>query len=677
MRRFYAIIAAILLLVFFLGSIVLADSPMETIPVTPPPPEPVTVELDPLDTQAIVVEAASDDCTTAPDLGFVYDSILQVGGITDVSGYSTAASDPVLACMSGSPPNPKGYRSAWYQFVAPADGHIIIKAATNTDYKRNYDTAIAIYRDDSLTANTCSDLVAVGCNDDSNGFLSEAKAQVVAGETYLVEVVDRNLAAPGQVLLNLEAILEPSPSWEAVANPLINPLTRHSVVISGTFAYVLGGEFFSQRNGNARRYDTTTNSWTNLAFFPAGQTPNGSGYENTDAIIVKDEIHFPTGGVGVTSEFDGTHWVYDITEDSWLTMSQLGGPLLNWGATAAGKPVGYNQLVSFESGTQTGFYVVGGLTGPFLGDPSQVNPTTTFYRFLDTGISKSWQLTLLQMTRPRYAHVAERIGNFICVVGGLSVDAGTNVIITDGECYDENSGVWLPNIADMNTPRYLAGSAVGPGGQWVVFGGLNAQGEYVSTIEVYDFDDGEWLEFAPQFNIDSPPLAWPRGDFVNNTLWLFGGEQQGAIPVSLVQKKEFPSPTISISATDTIHMPVINNQFSFPEDSPERATIITPNISVQGTFDGVGDVYELYLFNWDGGQYTITLSNIPSGSDYDFLLYNTNKTFLAAGQNIGQANENLTGDLPEGSYYLIVARSAPPPSQPPDGQPFTLLVSKP
>lgn len=679
MRRFFLLIGLFGLIALSLASLASAGVHTSTIPVTPPspdPPEPLELELDLLSPQAISADPAADECAAASELTFVYDSILQSGGVTDVSSYSTSASDPLLSCMTGSPPTLQGFRSAWYRFTAPVDGRVTVRAATNVDYKRNYDTVIAIYRDDSSTPGACGTLTQVACNDDFDALLSKATANVEAGETYLVEVVDRLLAVPGRVELNLEATLDPAPTWKTVAsqNQLINPLTRHAVVISGTEAYVMGGTTNVNRNGRFRKYDLAGGVWTDLATWKAGNVASGSGYANTDAVIVKDQIHIPAGGVGAGANYDGAHWVYSITDNTWQTLVERGGPQLDWGSSGAGAPVGYTQLVEYQSGSQTGYYMVGGLTGNFLGDPAQVNPTNIFYRYLDTGISRSWQVSLPQMSRSRYAHVAERIGNFICVVGGLTVSGSSNVIITDGECYDEGSGSWLPNVNDMITPRYLAGSAVGPGGQWYVFGGISAAGEYVSTIEVYDFATGQWSEMPPQFDIDAPSLAWMRGDFVGSTLWLFGGEQQGSIPVPLIQSKSFPTPFIPISVTGQIYMPLINHVFAQPKDSPLGAPLLQLGVPVHDTFEGFGDVYQVYRVNWGGGNINLSLTDVPHGSDYDLLLFTANKVLFASSQNIGTQNELIAGDLTAGSYFVMVARAAPPPSQHPSSRPYRLLL---
>ena len=81
--------------------------------------------------------------------------ILELGSPTDVSLFTESASDPDLSsCIAGSSTNSTGYRTAWFKVVAPINGYMKVETATNSDYKRNYDTVVAVYLD-SLGDNWC------------------------------------------------------------------------------------------------------------------------------------------------------------------------------------------------------------------------------------------------------------------------------------------------------------------------------------------------------------------------------------------------------------------------------------------------------------------------------------------------------------------------------------------
>ncbi len=683
MRRTAVFLVGLTALVLLLAPWATAAPAARSVPVTPPAPLPaggVPVVLEPA-TPADIQTQAADACLAAAELEFQYDQVLKVGGVTDVSGFGREPGDPNLsACFFEQPSNPAGYRSAWYKFTAPVGGTLVVKTGSNADYRRNYDTTVAIFEDLGVTPDTCTDLALRGCNDDAHGILSEATARIEGGRTYYVEVVDRVLATTGQVQLNVEATILPDPTWNTTTTLMPEPLSRHAVVISGTRAFILGGETRAGtapiRTGNTWRYETTTNEWFLLADLKIGQTSNGEGYANTDAVRMGNEIHYVSGSIGSPTEYEGQHWIYSIPGNSWSR-----GLDVNWAASPAGKPVGYSELVEYQSGSQTGFYLVGGLTGRFLAaDPSMVGASDIFYRYVDTGASKVWQ-ALPPMTRARYAQTAAAINNLVCVVGGLTTGLNgsgqlENQLIFDGECYNTLTGSWQPNVGSLNHPRYMAGSAVGPDGRWYVFGGVDQFGNYVPFVEVHDFVTATWEVLPANFNVDQPPLAWTRGGFVGDTLWLFGGEQQGnptAVPVPLVQYKKFPRVS-SFTGTKFTYFPFLQLGGAAAGKTPATAERLTVGLPAQGSFEGIGDVYDVFSFAWPGGQFTGTLTNIPFGSDYDLILLDSRKNFMAASQLIGSSPELMFGPLNPGFYYLLVARSSPPPSSPPDTRPYTIEV---
>jgi len=135
--------------------------------------------------------------------------------------------DPILTCTFGTPPGPRdgqGYRTVWYQFTAPDNGYVTIETLPNADYRQNYDTIVAIY-----AGNDCGDLTQqLACNDDDNGFLSTAQAQVIAGQVYLVEVADWQFGIDSTKVLNIRSTFSlPDSRWEQV-DQLEKPRSRHA-----------------------------------------------------------------------------------------------------------------------------------------------------------------------------------------------------------------------------------------------------------------------------------------------------------------------------------------------------------------------------------------------------------------------------------------------------------------
>ena len=631
-----------------------------------------------------LLSIGNDSCNGAGTFNLLYDGerVPIEGSETNVSNFTSDPADPTMRCIGPDASRLTGYRSAWFRVVAPADGILTVRSVTDQDHKRNYDTVIQVYADLSdptdSTSLACENLSYLGCNDDHYALLSSVNVPVVDGQTYYIEVVDRNIASSGNVILNLELELTPAEGWLTAGNSMPKRLSRHSVVIdngaagslSDDFAYIIAGQTTlgsaAVRTGETWRYNPRSDSWQALAEMPAARTVDGVGYSNTDAVLLGDDIHLVSGFVGVEDDYDGTHWTYNIPSNVWSTVTN---PRLDWStamtttASGVGEPVGYSELTPYQFNTQSGFYLVGGLTGQFLASESaKVEPSTIFQRFTVEGNTRTWQ-PLPNMSRPRYAHTAVSIGNSVCVVGGLTVEDGQNKIITDGECFSRTTQAWSPNVAALNVPRYMAGSAVSADGTWYVFGGIDASGNYVSEIEVHDFTGPSWRILSNNFDIDDPAMAWLRGGFINNRLYLFGGEQSGERPVGVVQSKLFPNSS-PVAGGSGIYLPIVGS----PETVSESFLTAVPigiGQSLHANFDGLGDVYDVYTFSLGGPTSVMIDLFVPHGADYDLILYDENKNVITVGQALGENDEWIHADLGAGQYYIFVARTTPPPSLPP------------
>ncbi|MBK8434660.1 MAG: hypothetical protein IPL28_26675 [Chloroflexi bacterium] len=66
----------------------------------------------------------------------------------------------------------------------------------------------------------------------------------------------------------------------------------------------------------------------------------------------------------------------------------------------------------------------------------------------------------------------------------------------------------------------------------------------------------------------------------------------------------------------------------------------------------------------------MSLSQIPSGYDYDLLLYGSNKTLIDFSVTPGTNEELIVRSLPAGQYYLFVANTSP--TIPQSAQPYWL-----
>ena len=409
---------------------------------------------------------------------------------------------------------------------------------------------------------------------------------------------------------------------------------------------------------------------------PANESIDGRGYSATGAALVNDQIHMVSGYVGSADSYAGDHWIYDIPSNTWSITTETP---LDWNAGGLQGPVGFSELTEYSVNGEVGFYLTGGLSGqPLATDLNKVRPSAEVRRYVDINGTKSW-VAAPDMQVARYAHTAARIGTSNCVAGGLTTDGTSDQIVQVVECYNRfGTGTW-DTIAPLNTARFYAGSAVGPDGTWYVYGGRDVNQNYVATIEAININEpnAEWETLDVSFNIANPSFAWLRGDFVDDRLFLFGGDIPDSLPTGVVQNHDFAH----ISRN-----PVVGaNQLFFPFISRPAASIATTPLGapevfigshVTENFDGPGDAYDIYRFNPTETVSVMFDLAVPANSDYDLLLYDGNKNLVRVGNNPGRLGEWLmVENLPAGNYYLIVARVALPPSLPPTETDYQLFVS--
>ncbi|MBK9052433.1 MAG: hypothetical protein IPL78_16450 [Chloroflexi bacterium] len=563
---------------------------------------------------------------------------------------------PHPGLLLGYPSRPAGYRTAWYKVTAPTGGTLIVEALPNADYRENYDTIIAIH------TGTCANLTNLTCNDDTNGFLSYASTLVQQGRTYYIEVADWQFGVNGTARLSLIAYITDSANYWQLAGETPSTLSRHTAVRVGSDFYVIGGLTEAGttplRTPAARKYNTVTRQWPSLAPMPpiTSSCLDAFGYAATDGAHVNGKIYLPSGYAGNPNAYCGVHMVYDIASNSWSTAN----PNTYWPA-----PLGWSQLIEYPA--VNGYFMVGGLTGtPFT---ANANPTNELYLFTPDSGGGTWQ-PVDQMGVARYGHVAALLGDRICVVGGIN---SNNQVLADGECYDLSQSNW-DALPPLNFPRFNAGSAVGPDGRWYVFGGTNASVNSISPTEVYDPVSNSWQVLDVRYNLgtingpDRPARSWVQGDFVGTTLWVFGGEQvyglNTGFTLNLIEYL-----TLASSWPEQILLPIIRNSPAGgePNDTLAQAQIHPLNHTVFYNFANDSDYYDVYRFDlFTPGTVRIYLRDIPANANYDLLLYDANKTFIASSRNIGTLDEYVERALGTGIYYGVVVRAYPLTNTPTD-----------
>jgi hypothetical protein len=643
----------------------------------------------------LTAEEPADSCSDATPLT-VNPEFPADGGVANVKDATAADDDPVLSCMWGTPQRLQGFRTVWYQLLAPVSGQITVST-----FNSDYDTVLGVfgveeYEGEENSENDWKHLIPVQCNDDANGFTSQLTFSAVEGETYYIEIADWLAGRVGSQL-QLSVLLEPVISnWDlVVSKPAIPAISRHATVADGAQIYVIGGQTGTglpdepgvPKMSNAlMRLDTNTGRWTvspDIAQMP------GAGYSNTTAALVNGRIYLPSGYNGNNFAYDGTHWFYEIREDS-------GKPNDFWykAASIPTKDLPYSVPFAWASAavppSQTRYYLTGGLSSmaeslppiPGVGSEIKVNDTTFSYT---PPPADTW-LKLNSMQAGRYAHTAAWIeaGNLgICVAGGLGVQTDSageqlSILHRSTECY-QPGGSWR-YLSDMNIPRFGAGSAVGPDGKWYVFGGMTVKDEKLVTVfqtEVYDPVRNSWSIMEPSYNLGHylslPARFWPRGNMIGNTLWVVGGsifEQNGEEALPVIQRTYIPSESTYVPFTAGN-----NDDAVFPDDTFTQARLLQFGVPQTRNFDQQRDFFDFYFFDLPAGRRVNILLEVPDDNDFDLAVYDANKfLFAESATPFNEVNEFLSVGLFPPRNYVVVTRAFPT-EKPDKGAYYTLTAT--
>lgn len=589
---------------------------------------------------------AADQCAEATPLVLSFVSPANGGG-TLTNGYTGEETDPTLICMFGAPTNPSGYRTAWYELVAGDTSEVTI-----TTEGTDYDTVLGIYTGD------CESLTSIACSDDFRGFQSSVSFRVVRGRSYFILVADYKPGVPAAALLQLSAVMRAgSQLWTQTTNSPVGGITRHALVSQGADMYVIGGQTNIQGvpvlSNRLMRYNVQTKQWLQLSDVP------GASLSNTTAVRLRERFYIPGGFNGNTSDYANTHLEYTIPTDFWTTLAPIPtallpeGRMFAWAAAAAAPD-------------ELSYYLTGGLASynESIADPDGV-VISNVYRY--TRGSNSWSV-VPAMSTARYAHTAgwvSRANRGLCVAGGLTTGVDNEgdpvvILLTNGECFNPNTGTWQPT-GNMNFPRYNAGSAVGPDGNWYIFGGMDGRGAVPET-EVYDPVTNQWRLLDGSYSLggqpENPARVWPRGAFFGGSLFVFGGNDFPERRVISSVEQVTPG-TVTFHAPNRILLPMtfslgVENFLGFAQALPVGVT-------VSGNFTESTQFYNPYYFDWPGfGRAVIHLTNIPADSNFNIAVYSASKEILGEGNRALYGGEEIIPlTLVAGRYYVIVERIFP------------------
>lgn len=581
------------------------------------------------------VDSASNTCAAASFL------TTPGGDQSNTSAFTEDASDPDLSsCMLGAPSSPRGYRTAWYKFTPTINGKITISTL-----RSKYDTVLALYLAPTTSPcdTTSSSLISLACNDDDNGFSSKIEYTVAKDVNYYIEVADwQSGVSNGNVTLTT-ALDEIDSRWLDIG---VMPLgrTNHMTAVAGVEIYVLGGQTIYNGNtiSNFAKFNVVNQQWTTLS-----SMPGAAGYAKTTAVQVDGRIYVPSGFDGNTSTFANKHWAYTINGNYWTQAATAPWP--------NGLALGYGTAIPSSNGH--GYYFFGGITDS---DPSHEVTVTNIPShaalYYDT-TTNTWDNTLPEMPTARYAHVGGLVWGIPCVAGGLSANGTQNLLITNTECYNPDTGQWS-TFGNLNIPRYKAGSSVGSDGRWYIYGGINAKGKAVSAVEAFDMSLGKWelldFSFGLGDNGGDPARVWAQGGFVGRSLWVMGGH-------NLPQSQVIPAINV-LSLPFYTYIPFAR-QSSINDTSGDTLATAQPLVLNQAqdhNFDTQDDIYDVYYFDLpEFHNIQVDLTQIPQTSNFDIAIYDVNKTLWAESRNLAGQNESINITLGAGRYYVVVERVYP------------------
>ncbi len=628
----------------------------------------VPVELEPM---PIVrgSRAANDSCPSGdnnnlPTFNVSADgTIYFASDLTIVNGYTVDSSDPVV-CSESPLPNQRGYRTAWYRFIAPATGQLTVTTLPNFSHREDYDTILTVLKGDS-----CATAVVMACNDDADGLLSMVDLNVSQGQTYFIEIADYNLEVSGEAKVNVSVRLDSvdlsttNPNWNQP--PAIR--SRHVSEVIDDKIYVFGGqtivdEVAPTRTGATHVFDPADGTWQQKATMLSACSTQG--YSNTDATFYVNEdldsgetlrrVFFPSGYVGDAEIHSGINCVYHVDTDSWSVGNNA--PYIDDDA-----PI-YTSVLNFSNG----FAVIGGLRDRFFNAVDGNTSSDVYTYFVDNDL---WLVNTPFPPLPngRYAHTGVTLfDQFLCVTGGVRSTADGNVLLTDSLCLSITlPGNGWQTIAGLNVPRFNASSAIGKDGSWIVYGGvsINDQNQLyaVPEVEVYDAELGSWVVLDDRFDISDPARTWANGGVANGDLWVIGGEADvassgfGGFITNLVERIA-NIPQLNPPSGNDVFIPFAVRDRVFKRSLQTQAIPMGIRHLVQNNFNETGDRFDVYTFTAPlADEYVISLTNVPSGDNYDLFLYASDKTELNRSENVGNSNEIITNQLADGVYYLLVA----------------------
>jgi len=241
----------------------------------------------------------------------------------------------------------------------------------------------------------------------------------------------------------------------------MNPggLYDHTVVDGGNGSlYALGGN--GQGTRLNLRYDTAANTWQQMAAVP-------TDLRIIDGGQVNGVIYLPGGYNGST--FVATTHGYDVTSNTWITVTNAPRPVAGYGVAACGG-------LLYRAGGAAYDAFPNGETGAEVYDPA----------------ADAWTA----LPPMNYGHTWPAMGciaDKLYVAGGIDANGGDS---TSTEVYDITAGTWSDTaMAELPVTRWGSADFVLDGKLYMA-GGV-ADSESSASVIVYSPDSDTWQEVTP------------------------------------------------------------------------------------------------------------------------------------------------------------------------------------
>ena len=242
-------------------------------------------------------------------------------------------------------------------------------------------------------------------------------------------------------------IMSSMPKWNGIWADLLNPYPVSAIYLMGTsvigdIVYFTGGGTYNQRNQYNYSYNTTTNTWTKLAYIPILISYTTSAAHSTNVYMFSGKNNTTTGS--------NSTYQYDTVSNTWTAKANV----LTNVSESVSETIGDN------------IYLIGGANPS---TDSSLNTNQCYNVLTNTWTSKATIPTAMN----RHASVVK--GNTIYIVGKGYTYA-----------YNPDTNSWT-TLAGCSVSHQYAGAGIIDNEIYVV-GGMNSK----TSVYIYNIDNNTW-----------------------------------------------------------------------------------------------------------------------------------------------------------------------------------------